>query len=602
MDNVIPPSSDTYSCLTLPGAFKQRVKISPNNIAYRYFDQKQKTWQATTWLEMSDQIGRWQAALKNEQLESGDKIAIMLSNCREWIMMEQAALGLGMIVVPLYPNDRADNVAYILQDAGVKLLLVDGEEQLQSLKPIHAQLDGLTRLLCLCSLENNFPYSRLMCVKDWLPNQAVGLSDEPLDANKLATIVYTSGTTGRPKGVMLSHKNILSNAYGGIDSNPIYDNDVFLSFLPLSHMLERTLGYYIPMLAGATVAFARSVNQLGDDMIIIRPTVLISVPRIYERIHKKIQSQLETKSQFANKLFTMSADIGWQYFEYKQKRLSWKASFLLLPLLKQLVAKKIMNKMGGRLRLAICGGAPLSGNISKVFIGLGLNLIQGYGLTEASPIITGNREDDNIPSSVGIPLKGLNIKIADNGELMTKGDSNMMGYWNNPVATNEIIDNDGWLHTGDKVYIDDRNHIHITGRLKEIIVLSNGEKIPPADMEVAIAADALFDQCLIIGEGRPFLSAFVVLNPELWETLSTRLGLADNDDDPLQSKSLNDLVLKKIKSQLNDFPGYAKVYRAAIFLQPWTIENGFMTPTLKLRRDRIIEAFKDKVDLLYQGH
>ncbi len=588
--------------LTLPGLFKERVNNTPDRIAYRYFDRDKQAWASSTWSQMSNEVARWQAALKNEGLQHGDKIAIMLPNGKEWITIEQAALGMGLVVIPLFINDRPDNVAYILQDAGVKLLIVEGQEHLQQLQSIHAQLDGLVRLLSVEAYESDFQYTRLIKIQDWLPENAIGLSDEVKDPGSLATIVYTSGTTGRPKGVMLSHKNILCNAYGGIDAVPISENDVFLSFLPLSHMFERTLGYYIPMITGSTVAFARSVSELAEDMLTIRPTVLISVPRIYERIHSKIQSQLETKPPLANKLFNRCVNTGWDQFEHNQKRLAWQPSFLLLPILNQLVAKKIMAKMGGRMRVAICGGAPLSPNIAKTFIGLGLNLVQGYGLTEFSPIIAGNRPNDNIPASVGLPLKGVDIKLTDKDELLVKGDSVMLGYWNNPDATKKIIDKEGWLHTGDKVRIDEKNHIYITGRLKEIIVLSNGEKIPPGDLEVAIGADSLFDQALIIGEGRPFLSAFVVLNEELWEALSIKLDLAGNDDDPLQAESLTDLVLSKIKKQLSDFPGYTQIYKATIFLQPWTIEDGLMTPTLKLKRDRIMAKFQDKIDIMYQGH
>lgn len=598
MSNII----DHHNKLTLPGLFIERSEKTPERIAYRYFNPETKIWETSTWSEMSQEVARWQAALRKEHLHPGDKIAIMLPNSREWIMMEQAALGLGLVVVPLYPNDRADNVAYILQDAGVKLLIVEGQEHLQQLKTIHAQLDGLVRLLSLHPFNDSLSYSRLMSIQDWLPGQATGLGNEVNDSRQLATIVYTSGTTGRPKGVMLSHKNILSNIYGAIDCVPIYEHDVFLSFLPLSHMFERSLGYYVPIITGATVAFSRSVNQLADDMLIIQPTILISVPRIYERIHTKIRTRLEDKSTFANKLFNNMVESGWKHFEYRQKRLSWQPSFLYLPVLKQLVANKIIAKMGGRLRVAICGGAPLSQNIAKTFIGLGLNLIQGYGLTEFSPIISANREQDNIPASVGAPLKGIKIMLSAEGELLARGDSIMLGYWNHPDATKETIDKDGWLHTGDKARIDEKNRIFITGRIKEIIVLSNGEKIPPADMEVAITEDTLFDQALIIGEGKPFISAFVVLNPQQWQSLSKRLDLSDNDDDPLTDKTLNKLVLEKIKNHLCDFPGYAKIYKAAIFLQPWTIENGLMTPTMKLRRERIIALHQDKIDLLYQGH
>jgi long-chain acyl-CoA synthetase len=256
----------------------------------------------------------------------------------------------------------------------------------------------------------------------------------------------------------------------------------------LSHMLERTLGYYIPMMTGATVAYARSVPQLGEDLVTIRPTILISVPRIYERVYARIQEQLATKSGFARKLFETTVNAGWERFLIQQGRAAWSPKMLLWPLLNVLVARKILHKLGGRLRVAIAGGAALAPHIAKTFIGLGLPLIQGYGLTETSPIISGNKVGDNIPDSVGEPLDGVRVRVADNGELLVKGDGVMLGYWNSPEATQRIIDADGWLHTGDQVRIES-GHIFITGRLKEIIVLANGEKVAPGDMEQAIAAD-----------------------------------------------------------------------------------------------------------------
>jgi long-chain acyl-CoA synthetase len=585
---------------TLPGLFRERVRRSPDKTAYQFFDFTSGSWRSTTWAEMSNDVARYQAALQAEQLQPGDKIAIMLPNCREWITMEQAALGLGLVVVPLYINDRPDNVAFILQDAGVKLLLIKGQERFAQLDPIRAQLDGLVRLLSLEQCENTNGFSRYKSIQEWLPESAVGLSERVLDGGELATIVYTSGTTGRPKGVMLSHKNILSNAYAGIHCVPVFPEDLFLSFLPLSHMLERSLGYYIPMMAGATVAFARSVPDLPDDLLAIKPTVLISVPRIYEKVYIKLEEQIENKSALARSLFRKAVDTGWKRFELRQKRGAWKTSFLLWPLLERLVAKKVMDRLGGRLRVAICGGAPLSFKVARTFIGLGLELIQGYGLTEASPIIAGNRAHSNDPKSVGLPMLGTDVKVDDSGELLAKGNGVMLGYWHNPAATKEVIDVEGWLHTGDKAEIVD-NHIYITGRVKEIIVLSNGEKIPPSDMEMAISLDPLFEQVLVVGEGRPYLSAFIVLNQEHFQEVADQLQLA-KDESALNAKQLHKFVLERVRKQIREFPGYAQIHRVALFLEPFSIENGFMTPTLKLRRDRILQNFADKVESLYQGH
>ncbi len=579
----------------LPGLFQQRVKRTPAAIAYRHFDATQSRWVDFTWAESAQQIMAIQAALEKEDLEAGDRVAIMLRNCPQWVFFEQAALAMGLVVVPLYTDDRAENVSYVLQDAGVKLLLVEGDVTLLKLSPIRAQLQGLLRIVSVEVCKPSADFSRLTTLTDWQVFDETPSTVAALDIDALATLVYTSGTTGRPKGVMLSHRNILFNADAAVQQFPIYREDLLLSFLPLSHMFERTLGYYIPLMTGSTVAFARSVQDLAEDLVSQRPTILISVPRIYERVYNKIHTQVAGKSPFAQSLFRNAVETGWQRFQ------NGGGGGLRWPILKALVAKKIMDKLGGRLRLAICGGAPLSSEVAKTFIGLGLNLIQGYGLTETGPVISGNPENDNDPASVGVPLPGVEIKTGKNDELLTRSPSVMMGYWNNPEATQAMIDKDGWLHTGDKVRIEN-NHIYITGRLKEIIVLSNGEKIPPADMEMAITLDPMVEQALVIGEGKPYLSVLVVLESETWKTEAEAQGFDVSDPSVLNSKPVCKWILDRIAPQLKDFPGYAKVRAVTLLDTPWSIDDGTMTPTMKLRRTIIIEKNKDGIENMYKGH
>jgi long-chain acyl-CoA synthetase len=253
------------------------------------------------------------------------------------------------------------------------------------------------------------------------------------------------------------------------------------------------------------------------------------------------------------------------------------------------------------MRLAAAGGAPLPPAIAKVFIGLGLNLVQGYGLTETSPIIACNTADDNDPASVGIPLRDVEVRIGENEELLTRGPCVMLGYWEKPEATRDIIDAEGWLHTGDKVRIE-RNHIYITGRLKEIIVLANGEKVPPADMEMAIALDPLFEQVMVLGDSRPYLSAIMVLNVDHWKTLARALALDPADPAALQSQALEQAVLERLAGRLTEFPGYAQVRRVTCTLDPWTVDNGLITPTMKLKRDRVMTRNAEAVAAMYAGH
>ncbi len=588
---------------TLGGLLRERARRTPDGIAYRYFDQVDKAWEDITWQQTANRVAQIQAALAGDGLKPGDRVAIMLRNCPEWVQFEQAALGLGLVVVPLYTNDRVDNVSYVLQDAGVKVLLLEGQTDLNGLSEISSQIGGLVRILALQDTPNetSLKYSRLMKFDTWIENsiqtyenKQPDLQTYRADRDDLATIVYTSGTTGRPKGVMLSHRNILFNASAGVDRINVYQEDVFLSFLPLSHMFERTVGYYIPMMCGSTVAYARSVQELAEDLITIKPTILISVPRIFERVYGKISAQLDHKSDFARGMFHKAVELGWHRFKNP------KNTYLMWPLMKALVANKIMAKLGGNLRLAICGGAPLSHDIAKTFIGLGLNMIQGYGLTETSPIISANPVDNNEPASVGQALKGVEVMIGDNDELLARSPSNMLGYWNNQQATKDMIDDEGWLHTGDQAKIED-GMIYITGRLKEIIVLSNGKKVPPADMELAISIDNLFEQVMVVGENRPFLSAIVVLNQEFWPEFAESIG-QPVDEKSLTSKEVKTAILKRIDELVRQFPGYAQIRRVALTFEPWTIENGLITPTMKLKRNVICQHFEKEIDQLYEGH
>jgi len=583
--------------ITLHGLFKERVKRSGDKTAYRHFDKTSTTWKDTSWNEAATRVAKMQTAITNENLVKGDRVAIMAPNCPNWVHFEQAALGLGLVVVPLYTNDRADNIAYVLQDSGTKILFIEGHEQLQSLDEIASQMDGLVRIVSIYPCKKHHHFARLKSLDEWFEDLPSSADDAQLQCmackgDDLATIVYTSGTTGRPKGVMLSHNNILQNTYYGTKSLPIYSEDVFLSFLPLSHTLERMAGYYIPMLTGATMAFARSVLDLGEDLLTVKPTVLVSVPRIYERVQRKIFDQLELKSEFAQKLFHKAVETGWQRF----KKTS--SSPLLWPILNALVAKKVMAKLGGRLRIAICGGAPLSPTVAKTFIGLGLNLYQGYGLTETSPVIGVNKTDQNEPASVGPPLENVEIKIGKNDELLTRGPCVMLGYWHNQKATDEMIDKDGWLHTGDKARIEN-DFIFITGRIKEILVLSNGEKVPPNDMEQAIAMDPLFEQLMVLGEARPCLTALAVLNIDQWRKFANANSVASDDPAVLKDKKILDIILQRISLQIKSFPGYAQIKKVALSLDPWTVENGLITPTLKLKRNRILDHFKQDVEEFY---
>lgn len=584
---------------TLYGLLLKRVSRSPDHVAYQSFSAQTKNWYNTTWREVADQVARWQQALADEELAVGDRVALNLKNCKEWVFFDQAAMSLGLIVVPLYPDDRPDNVAYILQDADVKCLFLQNAHQWKRLQPALGEEHHLQQVI-ICN-DSDESLSHAVYLNNWLPASGGELREWDADPEQLASIIYTSGTTGRPKGVMLSHHNMLSVAAGSLQYFDILPDDLFLSFLPLSHTLERTAGYYLPMMAGATVAYSRGIAQLADDIQLVKPTILIAVPRIFERIYNRLQAQLADKGFLSRFLFYSTTRIGWSYFNYQQGRQGWRPGFIFRPLLNKLVADKVLSRLGGRMRLAISGGAALPEKAGRLFIGLGLNLLQGYGLTETSPVISVNEPSNNDPASVGRAIPGVVVKIGDNDELLVRGPGNMLGYWNNHKATAQTINAEGWLHTGDQARIGDSGHIYITGRIKDILVLSNGEKVPPADIESAIQNDELFEQVLVVGEGHSYLSALIVLNNDKWFSLAKQLKLDPMENESLKSKSLQQFVIQRLRELLHDFPAYAKIRRVGLSLEPWTADNGLLTPTMKVKRAKVVEKYQQDIAGFYES-
>jgi len=587
---------------TLDGLFRQRVHRTPDRVAYRAYDRAARQWRDFSWNDMAGHVARWRAALAAEALRPGDRVAVLMRNAPEWVMFEQAALSLGLVVVPLYTDDRPDSVAYIVEDSAAALLLVGEASVWRRLAPALADTACLKRVLLLDpgrrEGDGSVPDPRVRAVGDWLPERGEPLVERDADPGSLATIVYTSGTTGRPKGVMLSHRNILSNTHAALVSYDLYLEDVLLSFLPLSHTFERTVGYFLPMMAGCTVAYARSVQQLVEDMQTIRPTAMITVPRIFERAYHAIHDKLDKKSALSRWLFGAAARLGWRRFEASQGRGRVGVAGLLWPLLDRMVARQVRQRFGGRMRLVVSGGAALPLPVAKVFIGLGLPIVQGYGMTETSPVVCGNPLDDNDPASVGVPLRGVEVRIGADDELMVCGPGVMMGYWNNHAATAAVIEPDGWLHTGDQARIEGE-HIYITGRIKDILVLSNGEKIPPADMEAAIVEDPLFEQVMVVGEGRSYLTALLVLNPERWFAEARASGVDPLDPASLDSDAVHKQVIARLRRLLHDFPGYAKIRRVCPMLEAWSVEGGLLTPTMKVRRKQVLDRFAEQIEAMY---
>ena len=545
---------------SLPDLFRERVAATPHGAAYREFARASGRWEVISWSEAGRRVARWMRALGGEALAPGARVAILAHGRIDHMCMDQAVLALGCVPVPLHAIDNPESIAYILADSEAQLLLVETEKRWRDLAPLRARFPRLRRILSLAKPVSD----EVLWTEAWLERaDAAAAAPAAVPPDALAAIVYTSGTTGKPKGVMLTHRNVVANVEALLEIVDVRPDDRFLSFLPLSHTFERTVGYYTPIAAGACVAYARSVPELPQDLRETRPTILVSVPRIYERIYARL-------------------------LENRLARLGW-------PILDRfLVGPRVRAQMGGCLRFAITGGAPMALPVAQRFRALGVEVLQGYGMTEASPVVSSNRPGNNDPASVGPPIPGVEVRIGANDELLVRGPNVMAGYLNRPEDTARAIQ-DGWLHTGDQADIRD-GRIHIKGRIKDIIVTSTGEKIAPADLELAIQSDPLFAQAMVIGENRPFLAALLVLDLAHWTREAAALGVEVRNTD---ADAARKFALERVRRLLAGFPVYATPRAAWLTLDPWTIENGLITPTLKLKRPAIEECFAGRIRELY---
>lgn len=593
---------NTQEAQTLDEMFRERVRRSSDKLAYTQYAPQRKQWVGVTWAELAVEVERWQVAFRDSGMVKGDRVAICYKNSIEWVVFDQAALRLGLVIVPLYTADRADNIGYVLGNSGAKLVLLNNTAAWNAIAGTDEDVSGVQKVIVMSGEESG----QVQLLASWLPANGEHMERGVSNQDDLASIVYTSGTTGRPKGVMLSHYNMLSNAYSGMRSVALTPQDRLLSFLPLSHTFERTVTYYGAMISGSSVTFNRSIPELAKDLKEVKPTVLLSVPRIFERIHNQIYSSLKKMTPLKKLLFRRAIKTGWHQFQYQQGLIGWHPRLLLAGLLDKLVGETVRARFGGELRFAILGGAPLMPEVAKTFIAMRIPLLQGYGLTESSPIVSVNTEQYNRPGSIGMALRGVELMLKERDELWVKGDGVMQGYWQNPEATaDNIVEIDSgeeqgrWLKTGDRAAIDEQGFIRIIGRIKDILVLANGEKVPPTDIEAAIQGDILFDQVLVVGEGRSYISALIVVEKNEWAAFCDEHNLTT---DQLNGEASRALLEKRIGLQMLDFPGYARIRKMHVTTQAWTVESGLMTPTLKLRRQKIIDKFTDEIEEIYAGH
>ena len=589
----------------LPELLTHHMEKRPDLPLFTFWLPTEKTWKTINVKETVEQITRWRHALVKEGLTKGDRCAMLLPNGINAILFDQSVLANALVPVPLHAVDTAGSSSYIINDSGAKLLATGRLNRWEAIRDTEDHPALKTVVITGEPVQEHQDGNvRVVGLDQWLTEgngTELPAGPEPQD---LAALVYTSGTTGKPKGVMLTHRAILANVTGVLQNLCPEPEDVWLSFLPLSHTFERTTTYYTAMGFGNRVAFNRNIGLLADDLKVIRPTIMMSVPRIYEKVYDKMQDALVKKPAFVQKLFHTAVDVGYRRF-CRENGLPVQGGFLSLfdPLIAGFLDKKvgagIRGIFGGRPRIFISGGAAFNPEVSRTFLGLGINILQGYGMTETAPIMSVNKVGDNHPQTVGPALVNIEVRVGDNDELQMRGPSLMNGYWNRPADTKAVFTEDGWLRTGDQADIFSDGHIRIKGRIKEIIVTSTGEKVPPADLEQALESDHLVSQAMVVGENRPYIAALVVLNAQEWKKLASELKLDADDPLSLDTRAARQAVLRRVKAAAAGFPNYAVPRQVRLFLEPWSIENGLMTPTLKLKRGPMRIRFADAIESLY---
>ena len=603
---------DLKKCKTLCEFVPLRARQIPQAVALRQYDRKEKAWKDVTYASLDKQITAWRRALEALHLERGARVAILLNNSVDAVLADQAVLANGLIPVPLHAIDTPGSSAFILIDSQSSALITNKADRWGLIEKTNVPMPDLKHVILTeeTGINEKDEHRQILSKDIWLASSKdIQELPEGPKSEDLAAIVYTSGTTGRPKGVMLTHHNVVENVIATLihiapAPKPGY---IFLSFLPLSHTFERTAGYYLALGMGCTITYNRSIMLLAEDLRTVKPDVLISVPRIYEKIYARINEQLGKKPAIARWLFNCAVNVGWRKFCAENKlpvpKSPWQfADSFTGPILKKLVADKVLEQFGGNLKVAIAGGAALNGKVARVFGGLGLAPIQGYGMTEASPIIAGNSLTLNQPDTVGKLFSNLQMRLApETHEIQIRRSSIMKGYWKRPEDTARVLDSEGWLSTGDVGEINETGLLRIKGRIKEIIVTSTGEKVPPVDLELALETDPLFSQAYVVGENKPFISAVTVLNPEEWKKLAAELKVSASEAS-LKLTSVRTAILKRVKAAAADFPHYALPRKVLLTLKPWTIENGLLTPTLKLKRTPLAKFFKKEIDEIYEKH
>jgi long-chain acyl-CoA synthetase len=559
------------------------------------------SYRAWSWHRAAREIATLARCLADLGLAPGDRVLLVAENRPEWCIADLAVLSAGGVTVPAYISNTSEDHAYLLEHSGAMGVICSGPQLAKWLLPAVAQARGVRFLVTMDPLPDTASTS--VPVLSWQEAMARGESAPEVDfgsrltRSDLACLIYTSGTGGRPKGVMLSHGNIMANLAGAWHLLEILGigDEVFLCFLPLSHAYEHTAGQFLPIGMAAEIYYAEGVETLSTNLVEARPTILTCVPRLYEVMRHKITTSVDRQGGLHARLFHLAVDLGKRRLEAGSLPLHLR---LVDALLDPIVRRKVRMRFGGRLKAMVSGGAPLNPDVGRFFQALGLPVLQGYGQTEAAPVVSVNLPGRARIETVGPPLQGVEVKIAEDGEILVRGEIVMQGYWKDPEATAKAL-RDGWLHTGDIGVIDPDGFIRITDRKKDIIVNSGGDNIAPARVEGVLLLEPEVGQALVFGDQKPHLVALVVPHHDFTKKFARMHGCKPDMPELAQNPAFKAAIGEAVGRANRRLSSIERVRKFQVMPEPFSIENGYLTPTMKLRRHLIIDAHKDLLERLY---
>ncbi len=563
------------------------------------------TYEALSHREIETRVRHAALGLRTLGILRNDRVGILAENRPEWAIADYACLTSGVTDVPIYPTLPPDQIAYVLKDSGAVAIFVSTREQAAKIAEVRSELPALTHVIAFDDAGAAADMTMADLERRGAASETpASLSDyrhvaESVEPDDLATLIYTSGTTGNPKGVMLTHDNIHSNVEAGREKLPFQGDDVSLSFLPLSHIFER-MADYLMFCTGSTIAYAESLDTVPVNLVEVRPTIVFSVPRLYEKMYARVLQNALSGGLVKRNIFFWARGVAEKWADAvlagnkPSGLLAWKYSIA-----QKLVFSKLKERTGGRIRYFVSGGAPLAPEINKFFFAAGLTILEGYGLTETSPVIGVNTPDGFRIGTIGRPVPGVEVMIATDGEILTRGPGVMKGYYNNPVATAEAIDQDGWFHTGDIGEIRD-GFIAITDRKKDIIVTAGGKNIAPQPVENLVKTNKFVSQAVMIGDKRKFPSMLIVPNFEQLEGWAKKRGLIWNDHAQLiRLPEVKAKMEEEVLGECKALAHYETPRKIALLEHDFSLEKGEMTPTQKVKRRVVDKNYKDVIDSMY---